>query len=337
MVSQQLSRIYLPGNLRKVLRDRIQILEMKTHLLQVYKVIIWLSVICAILLSAYIYFSNYLVFYRPFNKLMITAGVGVILSFVFYAMFWLFFITYINLMMYYRTKKIEENLPDYLGFTAANLRAGMPIDKALWLAIRPRFGPLAKEMEMVAKATMGGEDLQAALTKFANKYNSKVLKRSVSLLNEGLSAGGKISELISKIAWNLDEVKIMKEEISANVTNYVIFIGFATIIAAPLLFSLCSMLLYIISNLQSVIGPATQTAQSLPVSFMKSGISVGDFSIYAYLSLGVTSIFSSMIVSIIRKGNIRDGLKYIPVFLISAITIFIVCRNLLQLIFAGIF
>ena len=339
MAAQQLSRIFLPSNLKKQLRDRVLVIEFKTQLVRVYKAVLWLSVAFGIALSVWIYFSKYLEFYKPMHKLMVSASAAAILFFALYALFWFIFITYINLKLYYRTRQIEVFLPDYLGFTAANLRAGMSIDKALWLAIRPRFGPLAKEMEIVAKSTMSGEDLAKALTKFANKYESKMLRRSVSLLNEGLNAGGRISDLISKIAWNLDEVEIIQKEISANVANYVIFITFATVIAAPLLFALCSMLLYIITGLQTIIGPAATaaSAQPMPVKFLQSGISMKDFNIYAELSLATTSLFSSMIISIIRKGNIKDGLKYVPIFIAASFALFIIGSKILQLMFSGMF
>ena len=68
----------------------------------------------------------------------------------------------------------------------------MTIDKALWYAVRPKFGVLANEIETVAKETMKGEDLKIALQKFADKYDSILLKRSISLLSEGIDAGGEI-------------------------------------------------------------------------------------------------------------------------------------------------
>ncbi|MBW3012099.1 type II secretion system F family protein [Candidatus Woesearchaeota archaeon] len=339
MAGQQLSRIFLPNKTRRDLRDKMQVIESNVPLLKVYRIIVLLSLVSAIGLGVYSFFMPSFEFYRLFNKIVLFISVIVISFFIFYAVYWLLFISVINLRIYYRMRQIEANLPDYLGFTAANLRAGMPIDKALWLAIRPRFGPLAKEMEIVAKRTMSGDDLNEALNKFANKYDSKLLKRAVSLLNEGLSAGGKISDLISRISWNLDEVTIMKKEISANVMNYVIFIGFATLIAAPLLFGLCAMLLSIITSLQGILGSATQVAstQAIPVTFMQTGVTLKDFNIYAYLSLGITASFSSMIISIIRKGNIKDGLKYIPIFALLSILLYIAASRILGLLFSGIF
>jgi len=336
-MAQKLSNIYLPNNLRHRLQKNINKIEFKKSLQTVFHFIIIGSAILSVLAIVYLNFISYISLYTISHRVALSMSAFIILYAVFYIAMWYCFSFYVDLKLYNRTRIIEENLPSYLEFTAANLRAGMPIDKALWLAIRPRFGPLATEMEKVAKDTMSGEELSSALIKFANKYNSPVLKRSVSLLNEGLDAGGKISDLITKISWNLDEVSIIKKEISASVLNYIIFIGFATISAAPILFGFCSMLLYIISGLSDIMPTGAATGmQVLPVGFFQSGITAKDFSIYAYLSLSVTSIFSSMIISIIRKGKVKDGLKYIPIFLLCTITIFTIARKILEALFGGI-
>ena len=150
---------------------------------------------------------------------------------------WIMFYIAVDLKIFKRKVDIEEVLPDFLQLTASNINAGMTIDRALWYAVRPRFGVLAREIETVAKETMGGADLKTALEKFAARYDSVVLKRAVSMINEGIDAGGKIGELLNRISLDIQEQKAMMKEMSANVTTYIIFITFATVVAAPLLFS----------------------------------------------------------------------------------------------------
>src|SRR3989344_6267771 len=103
---------------------------------------------------------------------------------------WMIFYLAVDLKIFKRKVDIEEVLPDFLQLTASNINAGMTIDRALWFAVRPRFGVLAKEIETIAKETMSGADLQAALEKFALRYDSVILKRAVSMLNESVEAGG---------------------------------------------------------------------------------------------------------------------------------------------------
>lgn len=244
---------------------------------------------------------------------------------------WILFYVVVDLKIFRRKITIEDVLPDYLQLTASNIKAGMTIDRALWFAVRPRFGVLAKEIEIVAKETMKGEDLKTALQKFADKYDSILLKRSISLLIEGLESGGEIGGLLNKIAINIQETKIMKKEMAANVTTYVIFISFATIAAAPALFALSGVLIKVISSLGSELSGLTGAASSagFALSFSGSGIKYNDFRIFAVISLIITSFFSATIISTIVKGNMKLGLRYIPIFMIVSITLFFIADLIL--------
>ncbi len=209
-----------------------------------------------------------------------------------FALYWVIFLVYLDLKIFHRTNEIEHVFPDFLQLTSANISAGMPIDKALWYAVRPSFGVLAKEIEIVAKTTMAGEELSLALTTFAKKYNSKMIQQSVNLLLEGVDAGGEIADLLSKISLNIEETKILKKEMAASVTTYVIFITFASIIAAPVLFGLSTQLLIVIKGITAnMSGLMTSSSSFFSFSFSSEGIKTSNFRIFCYLMLTITSIF----------------------------------------------
>ena len=42
-----------------------------------------------------------------------------------------------------RRRKVEDVLPDFLSLSAANVRAGMTIDQAMWYAAKPEYGILS--------------------------------------------------------------------------------------------------------------------------------------------------------------------------------------------------
>lgn len=253
------------------------------------------------------------------------------------AVFGLLFFVVVDFIIYNRKKQIEEVLPDYLQLTSANVAAGMPIDQALWLAVRPRFGVLAKEIESVAKATLSGEDLRVALKDFGDKYDSVILKRSLSILIEGIDAGGSIGPLLDKIGTNIQETNIFKKEMAANVTTYVIFITFASVMAAPFLFALSTRLLVIITGIMANVNiPQEAMSGSISMNLSADVISFSDFRVFIILMLIITTLFSAMIVSTIKKGNIRDGLKYILYFIPSAIVIYFGADWVLSLFFSGI-
>jgi pilus assembly protein TadC len=244
---------------------------------------------------------------------------------------WVLFYIVIDLKIFKRKVDIEDVLPDYLQLTASNIKAGMTIDRALWYAVRPRFGVLAREIETVAKETMRGEDLKTALQIFADKYDSVLLKRSISLMIEGLEAGGEIGNLLNKIAINIQENKIMKKEMAANVTTYIIFISFATVAAAPLLFALSGVLIKVISTLGSTLGGIGSAAAGtgFALSFSGSGIRYNDFRIFAIISLLITSFFSAMIIATIKRGSAKLGFKYIPIFMVITVILFLIADKVL--------
>lgn len=241
------------------------------------------------------------------------------------------FFLYTNLRIYNRTKEIEKVLPDFLQLASANIRAGMSIDKALWFSIRPRFGILAKEIEVVAKKTMAGEDLEEALKDFGAKYDSPVLERTVNLLIEGLDAGGEIGDLLNRIASNIQENQLTRKDMAENVSAYVIFISFATIVAAPMLFALSFELLTVVKTLSADLNFSEQTVgASIPIKFSTQGIDLGDFRIFVFTNLIITSVFSALIAATIQKGDVKAGVKSIPMFVILTLGLFFMFSKVLH-------
>ncbi len=239
-----------------------------------------------------------------------------------------------------REKEIEKNLPDFLQLASANIRAGMTIDQALWFAIREQYGILAKEMKQVAKENFSGTPLTEAFNRLKNKYRSKILKRAMVLIIEGLNSGGKMAEILERVAWDIQKTFTMRKEVAANVKMYEMFILFAVIIGAPALFGLSHYLLKMMTSLganklsaeaSSVMGRAGV------ISVVPTGkvISPETFFYFAISCITVTSLFSSFIISIISKGRAKEGIKMFPVILIVSLLCFLAVSKALNIILSA--
>jgi Flp pilus assembly protein TadB len=255
-----------------------------------------------------------------------------------FILLWSLFFVYIDLRIMKRKKEIETVFPDYLHLTAANISSGMPIDRALWYAIRPRFGVLAKEMEEVAKSTLVGENLDKALLDFSEKYDSVTIKRSFNLLLEGLNSGGEIGDLLRRIANNMMETEIMKKDMASSVTTYVIFISFATLGAAPFLFGLTTQLIVIMTSIFSTIDLG-ESGQGMGLMSGGSGdiISLFDYQIFAIVSICISSIFAAIIISVIQKGNAKEAIKQIPIFIPIGIANYLISFYTMRYFLGGLF
>ena len=158
------------------------------------------------------------------------------------------------------------------------------------------------------------------------------------ILIEGIRSGGEVGDLLNKIASNIQEMNLLKKEMAANVTTYVIFITFATVIAAPFLFGLATQLITIIQEVFSRVDISPGAgAGGMNLAISDNAISLKDFQIFAIASLSITSFFSSIIISTIKKGNIKGGIKYIPAFMISSILLFMIVVKLFSLFVEGFF
>ncbi|MBU1204104.1 MAG: type II secretion system F family protein, partial [Nanoarchaeota archaeon] len=244
----------------------------------------------------------------------------------------------INFKIYQRRKGLELILSDYLQLVAANVGAGMPIDQAMWYAVRDRFGILSLEIQTVAKKVMSGTELSDALREFSQKYDSDILNQTITLLIESLETGGEIANLVADVSWNIREGQIMKKEVSADVMSYIIFISFASLFAAPLLFALSLKLITIMSNVMGGIDLTGVAGVSSLFSFQGTEglVSPRDFKIFTFVCLGSTSLFSSLILSSIKTGSLKNSIKYVPLFVLITYGLFILISAVLDIVFGSL-
>ena len=257
--------------------------------------------------------------------------IWVLIPLAFIALFMLFMYLYLDIKIFNRTKKMEDVLPDFLQEVSSNLKGGLAFEKSLWVAIKPRFGILANEIALAAKKVMTGTDVDIALNEFANKYNSPMLKRAMELIVSEIQSGGKVADIIDRVVENLKKTKALKDEMTASVLTYMIFIGAIVIFISPMLFALAYNLLIVISKVAALLATTAATGGTTGLLSNIGNINVNkeDFIWFSRIALGVIAFFSSMIVSIIEKGNIQGGVKYIPIFIVSTEVVYIIALKIM--------
>ena len=74
----------------------------------------------------------------------------------------------------------------------------------------------------------------------------------------------------------------------------------------------------------------------VPISFSVSGVSIGDFTIFGYVSLGLSAFFSALMISVIKKGNVKSGIKYIPIYMAVSFLIYMIAQKIMNMVL-GVF
>jgi len=241
---------------------------------------------------------------------------------------------YLDIKIFNRTRKLEEILPDFLETVSSNLKGGMSFEKSLWMAMKPKFGILSHEIALAAKKVMTGHDVDLALTEFSLKYDSPMLRRSMSLIISQMQSGGEIADIIDRIVLDLKKTRALKEEMSASVLTYMIFIAVVVIIISPVLFGLAWALLDVISKITALLAQSMSgSSANLPFKISGESINPGDFIFpFSFFAILITAVGSSMIVSIIEKGNIKGGVKYIPMFALSSLGVYYIALKVMKIL-----
>jgi archaeal flagellar protein FlaJ len=239
-----------------------------------------------------------------------------------------------------RKTKLEEILPDYLQITSANLRSGIALDRAMLLAARPEFGMLSDDIKEMNRRIFGGENLDSSLREFASRYRSYQLTHAVRMILESLRYGGAMADLIEQIAKDMRSQQMTQKEVSGQLFMYSIFIAFAGLIAAPVLYGLTAQMITVTDAVWK--GILTQNPGGLPstgISFLKPSppkITPQTYHDFSLVAIAIITGFAGLIMSAISSGSAIKGLKWVPVFIIIGIIVFIVMQALIGGIFAGI-
>lgn len=250
-----------------------------------------------------------------------------------------------------RARKVEEILPEVLKIIAANIRAGLTVENAIWSVSKPEYGVLGDEIKKVSVATYAGKPIGDAMTDMTKRVDSKLLERAVKLLVDGIRLGGEVANLLDEVAKTVKSTKALRKEIRNATLTYVIFIIFSSVIVAPLLFAL-SLYYSETSNKiaeaqsskmdQNTLKGSASLGGSSPLSSFAvrkktaDSITAEDIKFFAIAAISITAFFSSVLIGLIQHGKAVKGVKLVPVFVPIAVGIFIVAHEVLVAAFKGI-
>lgn len=242
-----------------------------------------------------------------------------------------------------RRARLEAALPDFLLLVESNIKAGMPLDQAMWYSAKPEFGLLSVEVKSLVKSSYGGESMEATLDRLGERFDSRIFKRTIMLLKQATASGGELTNVLERTADDVRNTIIMKKEIAASLVLYEIFVLFASIVGTPFLFAVAVKLIQIFEKVgpQAGGGGEFQSAGGVfgtfaNVRFAGPVISSNDFFWFSVPTMFVTALISSFIVSVIRTGTRGQGMKYFPFVLVGSYIVYWLVISMVESFFATI-
>jgi type II secretory pathway component PulF len=239
-----------------------------------------------------------------------------------------------------RKTKMEQMLPDYFQIASANLRSGIALERAMLLAARPEFGFFSDDLKEMSRQVFSGETLENSLKGLSSKYRSYQLTHAVRMMLEAVRYGGAMADLLEQLAKEMRNQQLIQKEVSGQLFMYSIFIVFAGLIAAPALYGLTSQMIVITDKIWG--GILQTNPGGLPTtgaSFLRPSppqISPSSYTIFSLVAIVIITGFASLIVSAINSGSAVKGIRYVPLFIIVGLVIFVIVQSVVGGFLSGI-
>lgn len=237
-----------------------------------------------------------------------------------------------------RKRAVEEVLPDALLLMSSNIKSGLTIDKAFLLSAREEFGPLAEEIKLAAMQMFSGKSVEDVLGTMKRNTNSEILQEVISLISDGMRAGGEISKLLESSAKDIRKTMLLRKEAEANIKTYTLFISMAALFAAPFLFAISNYLAETTANIWSSteIDFSKIPSQGSIFKFTKPEVNMQIIGTFSILTLSIISFFSSLIISEIKYGTVKQGFKNGPIFLAISLAIYYLAKFAIKELLGGL-
>lgn len=279
--------------------------------------------------------SAFLNFYFKLNLgLAVVAGIGIGAFYI--------FALYATLEYYIEKRKnfVESVLPDYIQLTAANMRSGISLDKAMIASARPEFGYFTEDIILMDKQIYSGESMQGALIKLGARYRSRQLQHTVRMMAESIRYGGSMNDLLKQVAKDMRNQMIIQKEISGQLFLYTIFIAFAVLIGGPTLYALTAKMISVTDTVWAGILRSNPTGlPSAGVAFLKPTppqITIAQYTDFSITAVVVITALGSIIISVISTGTMMRGLKYLPIYVIIGLLVFYAVSVFINGAFGGL-
>lgn len=216
-------------------------------------------------------------------------------------------------------RKIDERFPDFVRDLAESRRAGMTFPKAIIHASKGNYGVLTPEIQKIARQISWGNSVDAALNSFAKRVNTKLIRRTISLIIEASRSGGHVADVLDAASKDAKEIKLIESERRANLFSYVaiVYVGMG-------------VFLLIIIIITKTLLPALMSSPG--GSSVQAGVVGGVLQNTKEDILAITQVFFSaaliqsglmgIVAGVFEEGDFIAGIKHSFIMLIIAWVVF---------------
>lgn len=203
----------------------------------------------------------------------------------------------------HKIRKIDARFPDFVRDLAESRRAGMTFTKAIMYSAKGNYGVLTSEIQKIARQISWGSGVDNALNAFSKRVNTRLIKRTISLIIEASRSGGNVADVLDAASKDAREIKLIESERRASMLSYVavIYVGMGVFLLIMVVLTkslIPSMTGSSGAGLQGTMGGSANLITEEAVSLLFFAASV------------VQSGFMGLVTGVFEDANIISGTKH---------------------------
>jgi archaeal flagellar protein FlaJ len=211
---------------------------------------------------------------------------------------------------YKKTQEIETRLPDFLRDVAEAGRFGMTLAQAIRVSSRGRYGRLTPEIQRMAAQIDWGVPASEALRLFAERVNTPLVKRMVSIIIKANDAGGSVADVLTMVAHDARETIINFNERRISMATYtvVIYVAFGVFLAT--IFILNTTFL---PNMEEAGQQVNEQALAAGVTNLPATIQseiIPTVQLIFIVSVAIHAFGDGILAGVLQDGKIANGLRH---------------------------
>ncbi len=219
--------------------------------------------------------------------------------------------------------KIESRLSDFLRDISESMRAGQTLHDAIKTSSGGEYGNLTPEIKKMAMQVSWGVSASKALEMFAERVNTPLVKRAVTLINEASSAGGNVSNVIDAAAKDTREIQIMKRTRATEMNMYTYVIGISFLVFLVVIGIMFATFMPRMMELSESYAASDSGGQAqAPGGFDPTSVDFEEMKLLFFAAAAIQAIGDGVVGGLMSSGRIWNGLWMSSIFALATWLIF---------------
>ncbi len=217
---------------------------------------------------------------------------------------------------------MDDLLPGYLQFLAANLSSGLTPFQAVKASNKPEFGVLNEEMDWAVNVSLGAMPFGQALLELPTRIHSTAFRKFIHLFVDGMMTGGRLARLLGDLSSDILENADLKKEITTQSKSYVLFVVFTVLCGAPLLSSVSVHFLRTVAMIREEASFDNMVIPEMSGVLGDLALTADFLKMVTTVNIAITATIASYLIAIIREGKDKYLFKYAVFMIPIAVTLF---------------